>query len=237
MSSREYQGKLYHCCSYFACFLWHSDAVLNQFLNLLLPDFCVGCDRIGTQLCRNCQSHICFIDQRHSQAVRETTHIQKIWSCVEYRDLAQDMVKAVKYERYWRYTNVMASLMFLSLENQICEAGVEVFVPVPLAPKRRRWRGFNQAESLAQELGKKYNLPVETHALRRTTSRTNQAKLNKAERQSLKHDYLARPNSLIGKTVCLVDDVTTTGATLEACALALNQVGIQKIYATTFAAA
>lgn len=237
MSSRDYQGKLYHCCSFFVCIGWQSGSVIKPLLNLLLPDFCVGCDRIGTQLCHTCRSHICFVDQRHSQAVRETTHIQKIWSCVEYRDMAHELVKAVKYDRYWSYTKIMARLMFHSFESQLRDAGVEVFLPVPLASQRKRWRGFNQAECLAQELGKLLNLPIETHALRRTTARTNQAKLNKVERQSLEHDYMARPNFLTSKTVCLVDDVTTTGATLEACAAALNQVGIQKIYATTFAAA
>jgi len=151
--------------------------------------------------------------------------------------MAQNLVKAVKYDRYWSYTKIMARSMFRSLESPIRTEGIEVFLPVPLAPKRRKWRGYNQAESLAQELSRLIDLPVDTHSLRRITARTNQAKLNKQERQSLEHDYQARPDFLAGKTVCLVDDVTTTGATLEACAVALHEVGIQKIYATTFAAA
>lgn len=131
----------------------------------------------------------------------------------------------------------MSEIILDSLQQDILTAKIDFLVPVPLAPARKRWRGFNQAESLAKELGKKLDLPVESHSLRRTTSRTNQAKLNKDERQSLEHDYVARPDFVTGKTLCLVDDVVTTGATLEACAVALSKVGTKKIYGLTFAAA
>lgn len=215
--------------------------LLQRCVLLLLPDFCIGCERIGTQLCTNCAQHLCFIDQRHSQALRATTHIQKIWSAVEYRDIAQDIVKAVKYERYWRYTELMTRLMLQSLEPPLREAKIDAFVPVPLAPARRHWRGFNQAEHLAKKLGKHFSIPVETHMLRRTSMKTNQAKLNREQRQNLSHDYEARtpPGTTINnsRTLCLVDDVTTTGATLEACAAALVQAEYTNIVAVTFAAA
>lgn len=211
--------------------------MIRRMLELLLPNFCIGCEKIGTQLCNNCLNHICFIDQEHPQAKRATTHLPAIWSAVEYRDIAQDIVKTVKYDRFWSYSEVMAQLVFRCLETEIRAAEISVFVPAPLASSRKKWRGFNQAETLAKNLGKQFSLPVETHALRRRTARINQAKLNKAERQLLEHDYVARPHTLKNSTVCLVDDVTTTGATLEACAAALYKVGIQKIYGLTFAAA
>ena len=112
-------------------------------------------------------------------------------------------------------------------------AGAETVVPVPLHPSRRRERGFDQAADLARHLG----LPV-AHALGRIRPTAVQASLPAGRRHANVRDAFAlapAAGRLRGRIVVLVDDVSTTGATLEACARALNTAGVREIRALTAA--
>jgi ComF family protein len=112
-------------------------------------------------------------------------------------------------------------------------AGAACAVPVPLHRKRQRARGFNQAADLARHLG----LPVR-HALRRTTATVPQTGLPAARRHRNVREAFAATRAartLRGRIVVLVDDVCTTGATLEACARALKVAGVEEVRALTAA--
>jgi len=109
----------------------------------------------------------------------------------------------------------------------------DLAVPVPLHPIRRRERGFNQAEDLAEHVG----LPMVV-ALRRVRRTVAQADLPAARRhRNVKGAFAARPasRSISGKIVVLIDDVSTTGATLDACAIALKDAGAREVRALTAA--
>ncbi len=106
-------------------------------------------------------------------------------------------------------------------------------VPVPLHASRRRHRGFNQSDDLARHLG----VPV-VHALRRVRATATQADLPAARRHQNVRDAFAVTRdaaALAGSIVLLVDDVSTTGATLEACARALKAAGVSEVRAVTAA--
>jgi len=112
-------------------------------------------------------------------------------------------------------------------------AGAAIAVPVPLHPSRRRERGFNQAEDLARHVG----LPV-VRALRRLRRTASQAELPAAQRHGNVKDAFAvrsQGGRLLGQVVVLVDDVSTTGATLDACARALKDGGAREVRALTAA--
>ena len=111
--------------------------------------------------------------------------------------------------------------------------GADVAVPVPLHRSRRRERGFDQAADLARHVG----LPV-VHALRRLRPTAVQASLPAARRHANVRDAFALERSrlsLEGRIVVLIDDVSTTGATLEACARAMGEAGIREVRALTAA--
>lgn len=110
-----------------------------------------------------------------------------------------------------------------------CDAAV----PVPLHPRRRRERGYNQATDLARHLG----LPV-VDALARTRHTGTQTALPAADRHanvSGAFRVTRRVSALAGSSVVLVDDVRTTGATLEACARVLREAGVREVFAVTAA--
>lgn len=140
---------------------------------------------------------------------------------MEYCDSAQDIVKLVKYGFAYRYIGLMARLIALRFQDFPQKNGVDCLIPVPLHRKRQRWRGFNQAQLLAEHLGKIWNIPVNSAALIRPNYSRSQVSLNRQGREKISHSFqLIQP--LLYQKVCLVDDVVTTGSTLQACREALR---------------
>jgi ComF family protein len=113
---------------------------------------------------------------------------------------------------------------------------VDLVVPVPLGIARRAERGYNQASLLAWPIALSCDLSYRPKALRRWRETPSQVGLNMLERRlNLLDAFQARPDLVDGKAVLLVDDVTTTGATMQACALALRKAGVDRIYGLTLA--
>ena len=114
---------------------------------------------------------------------------------------------------------------------------VDVVVPVPLHWRRELARGFNQAELLAAEFTRRRGLPLEKKALRRSKATVAQARMSRSERRRnvATAFTVRRPAAVAGKTVLLIDDVHTTGATLGACAVALKRAGAKRVVALTLA--
>ncbi|MBI4772491.1 MAG: ComF family protein [Chloroflexi bacterium] len=109
-----------------------------------------------------------------------------------------------------------------------------VVAPVPLSAERRKERGYNQAELLAGMFAGAAGLPFAAHALRRVRHTASQVGLTADHRWSNVQDaFAARPDTVAGRVTLLVDDVCTTGATLEACAQALLQAGATRVYGLT----
>jgi ComF family protein len=113
----------------------------------------------------------------------------------------------------------------------------DILIPVPLYPRRKRVRGYNQSALLARELGRHVGLPVEEGALVRERNTPSQAeRLSAKERKvNVAGAFGYRGQGLQGQRVLLIDDVATTGATLDACAQALRQAGAASVWALTFA--
>jgi ComF family protein len=149
----------------------------------------------------------------------------------EYDGALKAIIHALKYEGRRSLAGPLGGLMRQRGADLI--VGAACAVPVPLHPLRRGTRGFNQASDLARGLG----LPVR-HPLRRVRSTPTQTELPAAQRRrNMRGAFAPRRSAaaLAGATVVLVDDVCTTGATLEACARALKEAGVGEVRALTAA--
>jgi ComF family protein len=153
----------------------------------------------------------------------------------EYEGALRDIVHALKYDGRRSLAAPLAALMRESGSDLLLHA--DLVVPVPLHPWRRLRRGFNQADDLAGRL----EMPV-CRALWRERATRPQTGLRPAERRrNVRHAFrvspLVRRSRLHGARVVLVDDVRTTGATLDACARALRDAGAHEVVALTAAQA
>jgi ComF family protein len=141
------------------------------------------------------------------------------------------IVHALKYDARRSVASRLARLMHDAARDLLADA--DVAIPVPLHHFRRLERGFNQADDLARALG----LPV-SRAIRRVRQTESQANLGAAERLRNVEGAFAptrRARALRGATVVLVDDVRTTGATLESCARVLKEAGVREVRVVTAA--
>jgi ComF family protein len=152
-----------------------------------------------------------------------------------YDATARELVHALKYQGVSALAPPMASFMAQTAQHEALAA--DIVVPVPLSGMRQRTRGYNQAEALARTLGRELGLPVRPAALRRRRHTPPQVRSRDAgeRRRNVAGAFQGEGNEVAGRAVLLVDDVTTTGATLSACAGALRQAGAGAVWALAFA--
>jgi len=163
---------------------------------------------------------------------RRTRHaVDRARTVGEYTGPLRAIVHALKYDGRRSLAEPLAAMM--RDRGAMLLAGAACAVPVPLHASRRRHRGFNQSADLARHLG----VPV-VHALRRTRATATQAELPAAQRRRNVRGAFAPTRAarrLCGAIVVLVDDVSTTGATLDACARTLKACGVAEVRALTAA--
>jgi ComF family protein len=158
-------------------------------------------------------------------------HVDRARAVGGYEGALREIVHALKYEGRRSLARPLAGLMRVRGADLL--TGADWAIPVPLHPSRRRERGFNQAADLARYLG----VPIRL-ALRRRRATPTQTGLPAARRHGNVRGAFAPTHAargLAGSTVLLVDDVSTTGATLDACALVLKEIGVREVRALTAA--
>ena len=148
-----------------------------------------------------------------------------------YDDRLRDSIAAFKYRGRREYKRFYGEELSLAFGVQAARWRPEVLIPVPLHPSRRRKRGYNQAELLARELGRSWHIPVETGLLVRVEKTLPQKGLGGRERRrNMKTAFKIRPDHVKFKTILLIDDIYTTGSTMDAAARALKEKGAGKVY-------
>jgi ComF family protein len=149
-------------------------------------------------------------------------------------DGARDLVHRLKYDGLSALAEPMGALMAVTL--QAWGIRPEVVAPVPLHASRRRSRGFNQAALLARSCAESAGLELLPDALRRTRATPPQVRSHgvSARRENVAGAFAARA-AVAGRSVLLIDDVSTTGATLRTCAQALRVAGATRVYGLAFA--
>ena len=155
-----------------------------------------------------------------------------IVAAFRYTGAARNGIRALKYQGQARLAPFFADAITIPPEWQI-----DCVVPVPLHPLKRWLRSYNQSELLAEELCARMKIPLQPKWLRRTRFTKSQTTLNGFERaKNVSQAFSALP-AVRGKSILLIDDVTTTHSTLLACAIALRAAGAARVYAVSATAA
>jgi ComF family protein len=227
----------------------------------LFPIRCLSCGCHDEWICPAClekirirlyhQCPFCRIDSpagRTCDDCREGRLLDGLWIAGHYQDaLLSKAIKSMKYAFAKDIADPMSFLMAGFLErNGLAdpESGKfgswpmsqVILVPVPLHPARYRWRGFNQSAEIAKRLGERYGLAVDTESLRRIKRTVAQTSFSKEKRiRNLKDAFAWQGSSLAGKRLIIIDDVYTSGATLESCAKALRKSQAKSIWGLVLA--
>ena len=224
--------------------------VVQAALNLLFPPRCAGCRKPGTDFCAACAetlmptgSVVCTSCGEplsrpglcgHCKAgPRAFRHIR---SAFRFEGPLRHAVHALKYEKRRSIAAPLAGLMGMQLASPD-RAGM-LLCAVPLHPGRLKERGFNQSAELARTLGQQWGLEcLPDHVLQRIRATESQVELDQAARQANVAGAFAvnDPALIMGRGIILVDDVCTTGATLDACAQALRAAGASVVDGVTLA--
>jgi ComF family protein len=218
-------------------------------LDLLFPRWCIGCGKEGDYICHACRELLPAISppicprcgRPQSQGIlcgdcRDTpAPIDGIRAPFVFEGIIRQAVHELKYRNLRALAPMMAGWLYDYLvENPI---PADVLVPVPLHKKRLHDRGYNQSALLARELGKLSGLPVAGNGLVRHRYAAPQARsTGVSERQSnVANAFICRDNRFQGKRVLLIDDVSTSGATLNACASSLKAGGAAQVWGLVIA--
>jgi len=223
--------------------------IKEALLDLLFPPRCVGCGRYGTWLCPECERGIERItdplcprcgrpaarSDRPCPACRRTAPpVDGIRSAAYFEGVLREAIHHFKYRRLQVLAHPLGQLM--AEQWAVHHIPAEVLIPVPLHPTRLAERGYNQAILLARELEAAIGLPLETGSLVRIRATTPQVTLDAAARQeNVRGAFRCLDDRIAGRQVGLIDDLCTTGATLSACSVALQEAGASSVWAYTLA--
>ncbi len=226
--------------------------VRNWLLDLILPVRCIGCRKFGGYICRGCLRTIsikktfeCIGCKRNTPLGQtcylcaKTNSVDQLLIVTDYKNsLVEKSLKFLKYRFISDLEQPLSVLMKRYLKWLTLDKKFNVFqinpllVFVPLHPRRLNWRGFNQSELLAKDLADTFQMEMADDVIERTTNTIPQADIKERE-ERLKNlsgiFKIKNKNKLVGREVILIDDICTTGATLNECAKVLKANGASKV--------
>lgn len=222
-----------------------------KILDILFPRRCPVCGKItepaGSLICPACFQKLSFVTSPVCKICGKEIEDEQTELCgdclahrhafeygvslLNYDGTARHAMAQVKYGNKREYLDFFGAALAVRYGKTIRRMQVDAIVPVPVHNARRRARGFNQAEVLAEIVGRRLGIPVRPELLKRTKRTKPQKNLSAAERlKNLTDAFSAGKLPREIRSVLVVDDIYTTGSTMEACARALKTAGAKRVY-------
>ncbi len=221
---------------------------VQQLIDFVFPPMCVGCGRRGSITCNECLTALRPIGgatcprcsaslegARQCSQCKALTSLRAVIAKYPLEGLVRSAVIALKYRRQRQVAPFLAAILVEALDQR--PLTVDCLAAVPLAPGRLRARGFNQSELLAAMCADARAIPLARNLLVRTRETDQQTRLTAVDRRSNVQGAFSvvDPEAVAGQRILLLDDVCTTGATLQACATSLMTAGAAGVWAVVAA--
>lgn len=224
------------------------------FLDMLYPRRCPVCHDIavpgGSRICNVCREKLkpitgprCFRcskplkreEQEYCKDCRKTRLFDQGIGIFPYGSVLQESLFKLKYGKRQEYGSFYGQIAAVYSREIIRNWGVEIIIPIPLHRKGMEKRGYNQAELIAEALGKTLCIPVDSRLMKRKVNTRPQKELDYRERkQNMKNAFFLKGENRY-RRILLVDDIYTTGSTIEAAAELLKRNGAENVFFLTIA--
>jgi competence protein ComFC len=226
--------------------------------DLIFPIRCIGCRKFGDYICRGCLGAISIKKTFECIGCKRSTPLgQTCFLCAKTNSVDQLLIiadyknplveKSLKFLKYRFISDLERPLLvlikkylkWLTLDKKFNVFGVNpLLIPVPLHSRRLNWRGFNQSELLAKNLADTFQMEMAGDVIERTINATPQADIKERDKRlkNLRGIFkVLNKDKIVGREVLLVDDICTTGATLNECAKVLKENGTGRVIALVVA--
>ena len=234
--------------------MWTED-ILEGVISILYPRRCPVCDDIvkrkdglihgeckniiksaGSVICLKCGKPISDATMEYCQDCAKTRHqFDRGFGVFRYRSISGSVYR-FKYSGRQEYADFYAEAAMKYLGRELRAMKADAIIPVPMYPKKQRKRGYNQAEVLAKALGKRLDVPVRNDVVERVRDTVPMKMLDSSERRSnLKKAFNISQNDVEFKCIILVDDIYTTGSTIDELARGFRRHGVNRIFFVTLA--
>lgn len=223
----------------------------NDLLSLLYPRVCICCDTLlmtqESEICFDCIVDLPrtnFHNERNNPIEKlfwGRVNIERATSFIQFQKggIFQKMVHTIKYNDNYNAGVVMGRIFASEIYSSNFFDGIDIIVPVPLHPKKERKRGYNQSHAIAEGMSQIIKIPIDNSSLCRKTYTDSQTHKSRWDRWiNVESRFaLSEKQNFEGKHILLVDDVITTGATIEACASVISTITNVKISLATLGCA
>lgn len=187
-----------------------------------LPWLPAACRRCARPLGGQAVAAVCGACQRQPPAFAATL------AALQYRRPVDELIRRLKFEQRLQYARVLGALLAERLQDRV-DALPDALVPVPLHPARQRQRGFNQATELARPLARTLGIELAAGSCQRVRATETQSLLDRRARRANLRGAFRMTGPAPGRHVAIVDDVVTTGSTVQALARELRAGGVQRV--------
>jgi ComF family protein len=224
-------------------------AVLEGMVDWIYPDLCMACEEPlhpeNESLCLTCLLQLTPLDICGLKDNYVAMHfwgrvrVEQVYSLFNYfaRSRAQKIIHQIKYRNKKQLAIALGRRLAEHMERTPCLPKFDIIVPVPLHPRRVKERGYNQSALISKDISGVLNIQCAEHVLKRKYRTISQTRLNRAERISNMLTAFELSEKLDDNVhVLLIDDVITTGATLEGCIVAIQNESNRKVSVATIAA-
>lgn len=232
--------------------------IKDYLFNILAHPKCVACNctmPIGSNamFCYNCSKNYylnngetCNVcgkpiyenrDKSCPNCKEDKIHYIKNVSRYKYKGSIKDSIHNMKFKKQCWISGKFGDAMYKTIEKEYSDIKFDMVLYVPMSPLNELSRGFNQSFEMASVIAKKLHIPIHTNIIRKRAGVKTQSGLNKKERiENIKNAFVIfNSNLLTDKIVLLIDDVFTTGSTINECAKVLKRNGALAVYTATLA--
>lgn len=228
---------------------------MSNVINVVYPTRCPGCDglikkeELSYGFCKKCKPDLEMVSDNHCQKCgkelkvtdveeeycadcqRRKRYFQQGKAAFIYSGVMKKAMYRFKYSNRRCYGRIFAEMAVKSYDSWSGLKDIDGIVPVPMYNKKKRMRGYNQAEVIAEELGKMIHMPVYKNYVIRNRLTLPQKNLDDVQRRAnLKNAFIIRKNGVKLRKILLVDDIFTTGSTMDEIAKVCRENGVLKIY-------